>query len=80
MQILLPMIINLLRSFLAQNRLHQENARIWVISPNEPSNKQAYFVHAPYQVDKITAKLISFMAGISQRHLIVITDTKPLYS
>lgn len=33
-----------------------ENARIWVISPNEPSNKQAYFVNAPYQVDKLTEK------------------------
>lgn len=36
--------------------LTPEKARIWVISPNEPSNKQAYFVNAPYQVDKITAK------------------------
>lgn len=39
--------------------LTPENARIWVISPNEPSNKQAYFVHAPYQVDKITAKQLA---------------------
>ena len=31
-----------------------ENARIWYISPNEPHNKTAYFVDAPYQVDKIT--------------------------
>ena len=30
-----------------------ENARIWYISPNEPHNKKAYFVDAPYQVDKI---------------------------
>ena len=27
-----------------------ENARIWYISPNEPHNKTAYFVDAPYQV------------------------------
>ncbi|WP_437888465.1 pitrilysin [Phytobacter sp. V91] len=32
-----------------------ENARIWYISPNEPHNKTAYFVEAPYQVDKIPA-------------------------
>ncbi|MCL7706953.1 pitrilysin, partial [Enterobacter kobei] len=30
-----------------------QNARIWYISPNEPHNKTAYFVDAPYQVDKI---------------------------
>ncbi|MES3217478.1 pitrilysin [Klebsiella aerogenes] len=32
------------------------NARIWYISPNEPHNKTAYFVNAPYQVDKISAR------------------------
>ncbi|MCE0489711.1 pitrilysin [Pantoea sp. Mb-10] len=31
-----------------------QNARIWFISPNEPHNKEAYFVQAPYQVDNIT--------------------------
>ncbi len=30
-----------------------QNARIWYISPNEPHNKMAYFVNAPYQVNKI---------------------------
>jgi protease-3 len=33
-----------------------QNARIWYISPNEPHNKVAYFVNAPYQVDKISAE------------------------
>ncbi|WP_437612817.1 pitrilysin [Erwinia sp. V71] len=33
-----------------------ENARIWTISPDEPHNKTAYFVEAPYQVDKISAQ------------------------
>lgn len=32
-----------------------ENARIWYISPEEPHNKEAYFVQAPYQVDAVTA-------------------------
>lgn len=32
-----------------------QNARIWYISPQEPHNKMAYFVDAPYQVDKISA-------------------------
>lgn len=31
-----------------------QNARVWYISPNEPHNKMAYFVDAPYQVDKIS--------------------------
>jgi len=31
-----------------------QNARIWYISPDEPHNKTAYFVEAPYQVNKIT--------------------------
>lgn len=42
-----------------KSRLEQltaHNARIWFISPNEPHNKEAYFVQAPYQVDKITTK------------------------
>lgn len=33
-----------------------QNARIWYISPDEPHNKSAYFVNAPYQVDKITSQ------------------------
>ncbi|ORM66460.1 pitrilysin [Pantoea rodasii] len=36
-----------------------QNARIWYISPNEPHNKEAYFVNAPYQVDKINAAQFS---------------------
>lgn len=30
-----------------------EQARIWFIGPDEPHNKMAYFVAAPYQVNKI---------------------------
>ncbi|WP_039057257.1 pitrilysin [Enterobacter sp. Bisph1] len=32
-----------------------QNARIWYISPDEPHDKTAYFVQAPYQVNKISA-------------------------
>ncbi|WP_063654517.1 hypothetical protein [Candidatus Arsenophonus triatominarum] len=32
------------------------NARIWFIAPNEPHNKEAYFLNAPYQVDKINTQ------------------------
>ena len=36
------------------NEMTPQNARIWYISPDEPHNKTAYFVEAPYQVNKIT--------------------------
>lgn len=36
------------------NEMTPQNARIWYISPDEPHNKTAYFVDAPYQVDKIS--------------------------
>lgn len=35
-----------------------EAARIWFISPDEPHNKTAYFVDAPYQVDRIKPEQI----------------------
>lgn len=33
-----------------------QNARVWYISEKEPHNKTAYFVNAPYQVDKISGQ------------------------
>ncbi|MGX9743251.1 pitrilysin [Pseudocitrobacter corydidari] len=36
-----------------------QNARVWYISEKEPHNKTAYFVNAPYQVDKINAQTFS---------------------
>lgn len=38
------------------DELTPQNARYWYISPDEPHNKIAYFVNAPYQVDKIPAE------------------------
>ncbi|PTL86899.1 MAG: pitrilysin [Candidatus Liberibacter europaeus] len=35
------------------SELTPRNARIWFTSPNEPHNKEAYHLNAPYQVDKI---------------------------
>ncbi len=37
------------------NDLTPEKARYWFISPDEPHNKMAYFVNAPYEVDKVPA-------------------------
>ncbi|OCG41584.1 pitrilysin [Gilliamella sp. Bif1-4] len=36
--------------------LTANNARIWVISPNQTTNKTAYFVDAPYKIDNITSE------------------------
>lgn len=31
-----------------------DNARIWIIAPNQQTNKVAYFVNAPYRIDDIS--------------------------
>ncbi|MEQ5126376.1 pitrilysin [Providencia alcalifaciens] len=49
------------------SELTAKNARIWFISPNEPSNKKAYFVDAPYQVDKISEKQFMEWAGLESK-------------
>lgn len=36
-----------------------QNARIWYISPEEPHDKTAYFVDAPYKVDKISPQTMA---------------------
>ncbi len=36
-----------------------QRARIWFIGPDEPHNKMAYFVDAPYQVERITPTLLA---------------------
>lgn len=36
------------------NELTPQNARFWFVGDNEPHNKKAYFVDAPYQVDTIS--------------------------
>lgn len=41
------------------NEMTPQNARIWYISPEEPHNKTAYFVDAPYQVNKITPQTLT---------------------
>ncbi|SFC67811.1 pitrilysin [Pragia fontium] len=41
------------------DQMTPQAARIWFISPNEPHNKTAYFVDAPYQVDRISEKQIA---------------------
>lgn len=53
-----------------------QNARIWYISPQEPHNKTAYFVDAPYQVDKISEQ--TFKTGSkSTEHCVVAAGVKP---
>ncbi len=49
------------------SELTAKDARIWFISPKEPSNKKAYFVEAPYQVNKITAKQFANWAQLESQ-------------
>ncbi|EIR37105.1 pitrilysin, partial [Yersinia pestis] len=44
-----------------------ENARIWFVSPEEPHNKVAYFVDAPYQVDKIGVQRMKEWQQLGQK-------------
>ncbi|MEQ1964302.1 pitrilysin [Xenorhabdus khoisanae] len=48
------------------DELTPENARISFISPTEPYNKEAYFVQALYQVNKITPKQLADWKQLEQ--------------
>ncbi|WP_420885599.1 pitrilysin [Candidatus Profftia lariciata] len=61
-------------------RLHSmtpENARIWFISPNEPHNKIAYFVEAPYQVERITSKQFNHWSHVSKHIILSLPKLNP---
>lgn len=36
-------------------QLRPDNARIWIIAPNQAYNKKSYFIHTGYRVERITA-------------------------
>ncbi|OCG38795.1 pitrilysin [Gilliamella sp. Gris1-4] len=67
-QMLLYPVKNILNSdFIANNfdktaitarlkSLTPDNVRVWIISPNQTTNKTAYFVDAPYKIDNITSE------------------------
>ncbi|PHM72139.1 pitrilysin [Xenorhabdus kozodoii] len=62
------------------NRLDEltpENARIWFISPTEPHNKEAYFVQAPYQVNKISPQQISAWKKLAQADVFSLPALNP---
>jgi len=54
-----------------------ENARIWFISPKEPHNKTAYFVDAPYQVDKISAQRFKDWQAASDKIKLSLPELNP---
>ncbi|CNE85834.1 protease III [Yersinia nurmii] len=54
-----------------------ENARIWYISPNEPHNKTAYFVEAPYQVNKITPQQLKEWQNLEQKVALSLPSLNP---
>lgn len=54
-----------------------QNARIWYISPKEPHNKTAYFVDAPYQVDKISEQTFADWQKKSRQYCALLTGLNP---
>ncbi|ANI29913.1 protease [Yersinia entomophaga] len=54
-----------------------ENARIWYISPDEPHNKTAYFVDAPYQVNKITPQQLKEWQNLEQKVALSLPTLNP---
>ncbi|MDC9592628.1 pitrilysin [Xenorhabdus sp. IM139775] len=59
------------------NELTPENARIWFISPTEPHNKEAYFVQAPYQVNKITPKQLTEWKKLAKEDFFSLPELNP---
>ena len=54
-----------------------QNARVWYISPAEPHNKTAYFVDAPYQVDKISAEQFAIWQKKSNQLSLSLPELNP---
>ena len=54
-----------------------QNARIWYISPKEPHNKTAYFVDAPYQVNKISEQTFSDWQKKAQEIALSLPELNP---
>ncbi|WP_054177593.1 pitrilysin [Trabulsiella odontotermitis] len=54
-----------------------QNARVWYISPAEPHNKTAYFVDAPYQVDKISTEQFDIWQKKSNQLALSLPELNP---
>ncbi|MFP9228200.1 pitrilysin [Pectobacterium cacticida] len=54
-----------------------QNARIWIISPNEPHNKVAYFVDAPYEMDKIPSETFAKWQRLGQKIALSLPTINP---
>lgn len=54
-------------------------ARIWFISPDEPHDKMAYFVNAPYKVDRITPQQVATWTGEEKICLCACRSSTPIF-
>src|SRR5471032_3372242 len=54
-----------------------QNARYWIISPNEPHNKVAYFVNAPYQVDKVPSQTFDQWKSLGEGIKLTLPELNP---
>ena len=64
-------IINRLKS------LTPDNARIWTIAPNQPTDKVAYFVEAPYKIDAITSEQKSNWSNLAKSFSFTLPELNP---
>ncbi len=55
-----------------------QNARIWYISPKEHAQQTAYFVDAPYQVDKISAQTFADWQK-SRQYCALLPELNPIF-
>ncbi|MGK2946675.1 MAG: pitrilysin [Candidatus Malihini olakiniferum] len=54
-----------------------ERSRIWLINPDAPHNKQAYFVNAPYQVDRISSTQFTRWQTLGQKITLTLPTLNP---
>lgn len=64
-------IINRLKSFTP------ENVRVWLIAPNQTTDKTAYFLNAPYKVDNITDELKTSWADLGRAFSFSLPELNP---
>ncbi|OTQ70621.1 pitrilysin [Gilliamella apis] len=64
-------IINRIKSFTP------DNARVWLIAPNQTTDKTAYFLNAPYKVDNISDELKTTWTNLAKDFSFTLPELNP---
>jgi Secreted/periplasmic Zn-dependent peptidases, insulinase-like len=54
-----------------------DNARVWLIAPNQTTDKTAYFLNAPYKVDNITDELKATWTNLAKDFSFSLPELNP---